>query len=180
MNSNRIQPNGFLGSFENTHRTTLIEIEQLEETLNHLRFEGKASIGRNLNQIRSSLDFFQSDLLKHMELEEQVLFPFVGSHIPKLESVIHLLVSEHDDFRRNFEDLRLFLNSVANEMSELDRSKMVQKIQETATYLVYLIKNHVRVESKSVYEVVNEELKPDEKRDLEETVAKFESKVERE
>ncbi|MBI1978361.1 MAG: hemerythrin domain-containing protein [Candidatus Omnitrophica bacterium] len=173
MNSNRLLPNGFFGLLEDVHTDVSHEVERLEEAVHNLQFEGKASLGRNLKQIRATLHFFSSSLAKHIELEEKVLFPFLGSHIPKLEPVIHLLIAEHEDFKRNYEDLGLFLDSLSDQTSETDRGKMIKKIQETGTYVVYLLKNHLRVEDRGVYGVAEEELRGEEKKELEGAIVKF-------
>ena len=177
MNPEGKAANGFLAQLESAHTRAFVEIKRLEKAVNNLQFEGKASVGRNLKQIRSSLDFFCSSLVKHIDLEEKVLFPFLKSHIPKLEAVIHLVVTEHEDFRHNFEDLKLFLDSLSDQMPEADRAKMTKKIQDTGTYLVYLLKNHLRVESKAIYGVADQELKADEKKKLEGAMGKFLTKT---
>lgn len=179
MNSNRIPSNGFIGTLEGAHTEVSDEIKRLEEAVHNLQFEGKASLGRNLKQIRAALTFFSSSLVKHIELEEKVLFPFLGSHIPKLESVIHLLIAEHEDFKRNYEDLGLFIDSLTDQTSEVDRTKMIKKIQETGTYMVYLLKNHLRVEDKGVYGVAQQELRAEEKKELETVMTKFLSRSEK-
>ncbi|MBI4358800.1 MAG: hemerythrin domain-containing protein [Candidatus Omnitrophica bacterium] len=176
VNPNGKVANEFLAQLEEAHKSAFGEIKKFEEAASNLQFEGKTSIGRNLKQVRSSLDFFRSSLLQHIDLEEKILFPFLKLHIPKLESVIHLVVTEHEDARRNFDDLELFLDSLSNQMSEMDRAKMMKKVQDTATYLVYLLKNHLRVEDKGIYEVAGHELKVEEKKELEGAMGKFLSK----
>ena len=37
---------------------------------------------------------------------------------------------------------------------------MIEKIRETGTYLVFLLRNHVQTEEKSIYEVLAHELRP--------------------
>jgi len=167
MSSGHATRGEILTAFNKTHQKVLVKVEQLDRALTNFQFEGKSSQGRNLKRIRSVLKFFQEELIDHIELEEQIVFPFLESHIPKLELVIQVLRSEHEDLRRNLGDLQLFLNVLSDGKSQTTHSKIVHKILETGTYLIYLLRNHIRIEDKSVYEAVDRSLKFNEKKQLE-------------
>ena len=164
---------GLLHSFDDVHSAALQEVERFRQTLTNLQFEGKSSLGRNINQIRSILQFFRSELMKHVELEEQVLFPFVEEHIPKLESLICILRAEHAGFRDALSDLELFLSVVSDGKPNLERAKMIHRLCETGSYLIYLLENHFRGESQSVYEMTEYGLKPSEKKELKDQIENF-------
>ncbi|MBI2167047.1 MAG: hemerythrin domain-containing protein [Candidatus Omnitrophica bacterium] len=151
---------------ERGHADTLQKISQLEKALLNLRFEGKPSLGKNLRQAEEVLDFLRNQLMKHIRIEEKVIFPFLSAHIPKLESVIHLLEGEHDEFRKNVEDFCFELEAVSKAKAGLGFGRTLERAQETGTYLVYLLRNHIRAEHQSVYKVIHSELRPDEKKEL--------------
>lgn len=151
---------------ERGHVDTLQKIAQLEEALLNLRFEGKPSLGKNLRQAEGVLDFLRNQLMRHIRIEEKVLFPYLAAHIPKLESVIHLLQGEHDEFRKNVEDFRFELEAASKMRAGLNPAKALERVQETGTYLVYLLRNHIQAEHQSIYKVIHSELRPDEKKEL--------------
>ena len=64
------------------------QIDGLQEALIHLRFEGKASLGRNVKQAQKMFSLFNQELLRHMSAEEEVLFPFLEKYIPKFRSLV--------------------------------------------------------------------------------------------
>ena len=129
-----------LTAFNKTHQKVLVKVEQLDRALTNFQFEGKSSQGRNLKRIRSVLKFFQEELIDHIELEEQIVFPLLESHIPKLELVIQVLRSEHEDLRRNLGDLQLFLNVLSDGKSQTTHSKIVHKILETGLMAVHFMR----------------------------------------
>lgn len=151
---------------ENGHQETVNKCDELKNVLTKLRYEGRASFGKNLKEIRHAMAFFDNELFHHFQLEENIIFPFLMAHVPKLEPVIHLLESEHIDFRDNFETLVLLLETVKNETSDIQRSQCVHKIAQIGTYLTYLLSTHARNENKSVYQIMVHELKPAEKKEL--------------
>src|SRR3989338_4066747 len=90
-----------LDTFEVSHVEILKKSQQLEDVLTRLRYEGRMSFGRNVKELGALLHFLNEDLKNHVTQEERVLFPYVESHIPKLEPVINLLRSEHQEFKKN-------------------------------------------------------------------------------
>lgn len=162
MMKKRTDSKNIVELLEKGHRYTLDKTYQMDEILTNLRYEGKASFGKNLKQADALMHFFNKELTEHVKLEEEVVFPFLERHLPKLESVIHLLKAEHEDFRRN---LRSFQFSFG-ELSREKRIERIEKIKELGTYLIYLLRNHIQAETESVYKVVDRELHSDEKREL--------------
>lgn len=162
------------------HQIALDLIEQLDTALIGLQFEGKTSVGRHLKQVHSVLDFFLERFAKHTELEEQIIFPYLASHIPKLDSVLPLLCSQHEEFRKSIEDLQVLIDLFSNRTSALDQAKTVLKIREIGTYLIYLLRHHIEVEHQSIYKLIETELRPDEKKELQKKLnGKAVSNVER-
>ncbi len=145
----------------------LNKMKQLDTALTGFQFEGKSSVGRNLKQVHSVLQFCDGTLMKHMKLEEQIIFPFLASHVPKLDSVLRILCSQHEDFRKSLEDLRFFVNLYSSEASKSDSSRTIHKLRELGAYLIYLLRHHMQVENESVYQVIDRELRSGERKALE-------------
>ena len=141
-------------------------VEKLQEVLGNLRYEGKASLGKNLKQAREMQDFFNEEINHHMWFEEQVVFPFLKNHLPRLEPMIWFLQAEHQDFRINLKTFKSKLEELKKTRGEGARARIVEKIQETGTYLIYLLRNHVRAESEYLYQTADRELRSEEKNRL--------------
>lgn len=157
---------------EKDHAATLQKTGRLQDVLTNLRYEGKLSFGKNVMEARELLKFFNREMVDHLTLEEQVLFPFLQTHIPKLEPAIHFFQAEHEDFKKNLVGFKLLLREILKEKDDIPRGKTIEKIRETGTYLVYLLRNHIQAESESVYKVLVRELRADEKKDLERQIEK--------
>ena len=166
MSDTRMSEAGISVFLEEDHQMTLDTLENLDMALLGLQFEGKSSRGKNLKQLRSILGFFQGRLMKHMEREEQVIFPFLESHVPKLASVIHLLEAEHEDFKKNLKGFRALLQEIFGGRNGMSRVNTINEIRKTGIYLIYLLRSHVRAESKAVYQILERELRPAEKKEL--------------
>lgn len=158
---------GAVSYLKASHDEAVDQIDRLHALITNLRYEGKLSLGKNLKELREVLSFFNRQLRKHMELEEEVIFPFLETHVPKLESLIRLLHLEHEDFETNLENIQFQIQNVLKTSDELERGKIVEKIRERGTYLTYLLRNHIQEENGTVYKALTEELHPNEKKELE-------------
>lgn len=175
MSKRRIQPNRILELIEEGHTETLQKTDRLEEVLTNLRYEGKSSLGKNLREARELFDFFNEELIEHIAQEDEILFPFLKIHLPKLESVIGLLQAEHEDFRKKLEGFKFLLGEVKKEDRESERVQLIEKIREQGTYLIYLLRHHIRAETEVIYKVAERELRPDEKEGLARQLREHES-----
>ncbi|MBI4372939.1 MAG: hemerythrin domain-containing protein [Candidatus Omnitrophica bacterium] len=172
MTQKQLAINGLSEFLGEEHHSISQETDRFQEILTHLRYEGKACIGKNLKEVRETLKFFNSEVIQHMKFEEETLFPFLEVHIPKLESVIHLLHAEHEDFKRNLKSFELSIRELEKDASEPNDGKTLEKIRELGIYLIYLIRNHIQAENESVYKIINQELRPSEKQELKRRIKK--------
>ncbi|MBI3292058.1 MAG: hemerythrin domain-containing protein [Elusimicrobia bacterium] len=107
-------------------------------------------------------DFLERIVVPHMVLEEQVCFPYLEMHIPKLGGPIHVLTMEHQDFQNKHKALKATLQS-GNPDPELLRQEQLKPLEETGTYLVMLLRNHIRQEQELLFKAADELLTPEEK-----------------
>ena len=151
-------------SLEKDHEETFKNLNGFYEALQNLRFEGKQSMGKNMSEVQKLAGYFKGRIKEHMREEERVLFPFLKSHIPRLEPMIFLLLSEHEDFRNSLRDLA----HVLTEFKKPGRNKerLIHGLSEKGTYLIFLLRSHMRVESLSLYRVADKELNRSEKKQL--------------
>ena len=152
------------GILEKDHKTTLRKLDQFYEILKKLRYEGKLMLGQNLTQADRLVTYFKKELDHHMRDEEKILFPFLRAHVPRLEPMVYLLLSEHEDFRSSIKDLKIALRELKIHASV--KHSTLDKICEQGTYLICLLRSHMSVESSSLYRVADKELHPSEKRKL--------------
>lgn len=145
--------------------------EQLCKVVTNLRYEGRAMLGRNLSQAREIGAFFNSELRDHIELEEKILFPFLETNLPKLETLISLLRTEHEDFKANLQAFELALLDLAHERRAASQPGILEKVRESALYLIYLLRNHVHMEQIGIYSVMKQSLKPQEIEKLEDLIS---------
>ena len=157
-------PKTIFGILEKDHKMTFQKLNQFYEVLRKLRNEGKLTLGKNLSEASEFVVYFKKELDGHMRDEERILFPFLQMHIPRLEPMIYLLLSEHEDFRRSLGNLKMLLGkfkkNAAIKLSAID------EICEQGTYLICLLRSHMWVESHSFYKAADKELRLSEKRKL--------------
>ena len=159
----------------------LERLNHLQDILVNLRYEGKHHIGKNLKCVGGVLKFFNGELMEHVELEEQTVFPFIRKYIPRLEPFILLLSSQHEEFKRNLRRFEFWLNELKTKAATngLDQSKLIEKVKEAGNYLVYLLQNHLEEETRILYEVTEETLRPEEKKELIQKIRNHSSKTRR-
>src|SRR3989338_2371076 len=166
MAKKRTELSAFVRVVKKSHEGTVKTADELHTILTNLRYEGKHLLGRNLREIREILEYVDEELDCLIDTEEQVLFPFLRTHMPKLGSVLHLFGSEHEDFRKNLKIIQAQLDKLSREENGSNRAKIIERISETGTYLIYLIRNHIQAESKSIYKIIEHDLHASEKREL--------------
>ncbi len=152
------------GLLEKDHKKTFQNLDLFYEVLRKLRFEGKQNLGKNLKEIRRLVVYFKRELNGHMKKEERTLFPFLQTHIPRLESMVYLLLSEHEDFRNSLGNLKVALDGFKSRAAV--KPGLIDKICEQGTYLICLLRSHMWVESHSLYKAADKELRLSERRKL--------------
>ena len=157
-------PKTIFGILEKDHKTTFQKLNQFYEVLRKLLYEGKLTLGQNLAETSEFVAYFKKELDGHMRDEEKILFPFLQTHVPRLEPMICLLLSEHEDFRNSIKNLKTALSKFKKH--EVVKPGTLDKICEQGTYLICLLRSHMSVESNSLYRVADKELRLSEKRKL--------------
>ena len=152
------------GFLEKDHKISFEKLNRFYEVLKKIRYEGRPSQPRNVAEIRGLVKYFREELGDHMKQEERVLFPFLRSYIPRLEPMVYLLLSEHEDFRHHLEFLRKVLGKSGKD--GFMGPRVIDQISEQGTYLTCLLRSHLWVESHSLYRAADKELRPGEKKKL--------------
>ena len=168
----RVNANGVVPLLEETYTEALCKADRLCEVLTKLRYEGKFLFGKNLREVRSVLKYFDQKLSSRMKLEERLLFSFLEIHVPKLAPALHLLCSEREDFRKNLRKLHTLLKKLTRTRTNHDYGEAVDRVVETGTYLVYLVRHHIGLERKSVEKAIREELREEEQAALDRQLAR--------
>ena len=171
--SKEIPSKGLGKILEEGHDETLKETDRLHAVLTRLRYEGKPSLGKNLKEAREVQSFFEDEVVHHVRFEEEAVFPFLKTHVPRLEPMIWLLQAEHQDFRFNLETFKSRLEELEKTRKDKSRAQVLEALQETGTYLVYLLRNHLRAENEFLYQVIHRELKREEKNQLAHKIAQY-------
>ena len=132
----------------------------------HLQYEGKISLGKNLREAGEILRFFKQEIEEHMVEEEKILFPFLKTHLPRLDPLMLYLSSEHQDFRRHVAWFKFFLDKLSKKQRPSDRGEAIQKLKGVGIYLIHLLRAHLQGENEILCKVADRELRQDEKKEL--------------
>jgi len=149
---------------EKSHAGIVQNMGDLNRALTALRFEGKTSFGKNLRRSRSALSAVLTGLAEEMKFEEDILFPYLGSHLPKLQFMTDLLTMEHEDLRRSLDALSGLFDKLNRQKSVAGWIETVEEMRKRAGYLNYFLHNHTWAENQAVYKVLDKELKTEEKK----------------
>jgi hemerythrin-like domain-containing protein len=152
---------------EADHARALRQADHFGKVILHLRFEGIPRLGKNLKDVKQALKFFEKELSEHLELENRGIFPYLETHIPRLEPVIRLFYSDHAGFKENLKRFRTLLRRLAaGKRMALKNTELMENLRETGTCMIYLLKHHLQSESASVYRAIARELRSEEVKDL--------------
>ncbi len=100
-------------------------------------------------------------IANHIKIEENILFPFVTMHIPRLDMSIHLLKSEHGDI---FNELSYLDDALIRGLKSSQGcvSDVYDELHKISTCLMTIIRHHINIESRSMHMAIYAYLKPDE------------------
>jgi len=152
--------------FKETYSPLLQQGQKLEAVLTHLRFEGKPMRGKNLKEACRVVDFFTAALPRQFEFEEQVLYPFLDAHIPKLNPITSILKAEHENFRNTLGRFKYDLWACGENDDPIRLEGTIQKVRESGIYLIYLLHDRMRANQQALYETMERELHSDEKKEI--------------
>ncbi|PIQ85064.1 MAG: hypothetical protein COV74_10735 [Candidatus Omnitrophica bacterium CG11_big_fil_rev_8_21_14_0_20_45_26] len=142
---------------------TLCYLDELEDTLTHLRYEGKPSLGKNLKRTKNIIKSLKKNLNRHLMVEEGIFFPYVVKHIPKLESIIRFLHLEHQDVIKSFDRMSSLLEQIDQHNQPAQNGKIVERAHDQGYYFICLLRHHVEDESNRIFRVIEKELNRKEK-----------------
>lgn len=157
---------------EHLHKKAIQEADRLYQALNNLCYEGKASFGKNLRQIAKAVRFLELEFLKHICGNEEIIFPYLQDHIPRLESMIEFLKAEHAELRQGFKKFNICFKELSHKRNGHQHPAIMGQLKDHGVCLVYLLRNHLRIETESIYNAVNCELKSKERQELTRQMAK--------
>src|SRR3989344_521546 len=155
-------------SLNQAYDEVLENVGYLEEALIGLRYEGKALRGKNLKKVHDVLEFLDVKLAPFVILEEEIIFPFIEAHIPRMNSLVCLLKAQHKELKENLERFKSLFGKLDHENFDAENGKVLEKLRGQGTYLVHLIRHDIQVKSQSIYKIAGRELREDEKEELEE------------
>lgn len=144
----------------------------LQKIVTHLNYEGKPSWGKNLREGGKILHSLKRHLSCHLNEEERIVFPFLKTHIPKLEPLIAILHSEHEDLRKSLRRFQFWLGKLGKEKNKLIRRKGIERLRGMGIYLTCLLQSHAQEEIKVLYKVAEKELWEGEKKSLLQKISK--------
>lgn len=136
------------------------QAERLHRALTHLKYEGKLTLAKNLKEVKESAGALGVILKRHLGLQEKVVFPYISTHIPRYETTVHFLESEHEEIDRHCEKLLKAIREFQRSGSSLKNSG---EVYENGIFLVSLLRHHLNFELRNIRLLMGKELRLDEK-----------------
>lgn len=101
-------------------------------------------------KMKYAIETFQTDLIKHFEDEEKILFPASKGKSNECDKLVEELLKEHKFF--------------FNEISKLEQS---EKLSDQLNLIGFKLESHIRKEERILFNLIQEILTEDELRDIE-------------
>lgn len=155
------------------HAEIFHQVNRFEKSLTYFHYEGKASVGKNLRQIKVLSAFFRRELFRHFIMEERALFPFLERYVPRLEPALCLFRAEHKDFRNQLKYFGGLFRKLKKKAGERSRAKLMEEIRGKGFYMVYFLRSHLQGEDSIVYCALKRDLRPAERTLLQKDILKL-------
>ena len=145
------------------HLRVISQLKKLQETSAQLRCGAHKKYPAE--EMRKTLSRLERLTIPHMRLEEEVLYPYLETRIPRLAGPIQILQMEHDDFRKRIGILKGFL-SAGKEAGVSSFDSWHAGVEQACLYIVTLLRNHVFQEDEILFKKARGILTTDESKTL--------------
>ena len=147
---------------DDEHEEIFQKMNVLQSLLTNLRYEGKPRLGKNLKDVGKALAFLKEKTKKHFLLEEKVIFPFLETHIPRLNPVLRLFESEHQGFQCQLRNLEVSLKEASKKRVCPESGQSAERIRENGIHMIAFLRYHLQAENGTIYRSSEMDLRPDE------------------
>ncbi|MBI4301529.1 MAG: hemerythrin domain-containing protein [Chloroflexi bacterium] len=107
------------------------------------------TIERAYNDMAGVFEFVDNELSRHLQREEDVLFPLVEKHIGKDKSPTVLLLAEHDEIRQTHAGLKKELDALQKSDDD-NRAVVATELYKTGSHFGKLLNSHIEKENASL------------------------------
>jgi hemerythrin-like domain-containing protein len=101
---------------------------------------------RGTNHLVKVLEFFDRDLRTHFRREEEVLFPAMENHLGRDKSPTRLLLAEHEQIWRAYDELKAGVARLQQETGSKLQAVALE-VEQTARKLEVMMSDHIRKEN---------------------------------
>ncbi len=155
-----------LALFEKEQQVVLQKLDEIDGAINNLKYKGKIFRGRNMKTIEKNVKCLKSKLSQHIAIDEKVIFPFLKKHIPKLEPLLYFLRAERKEFESSLKNFETLFEKLKDEEGGCIKGDTIRQLNEKGLYVICIMRNHIQMETQSVYKPIGRHLRPEEKKDL--------------
>ena len=156
----------FARLFQEEKAAVFEKLDQLEQALYHLQYEGKVSSSRHIKKADDVMRFLKKTYTAHVDLDERVIFPFLEKHIPRLQSVLLYLRAERREFEDGITVFEKILQDLKKGNNGVIRHRIIDRLKDKGIYLICQMRSHIQLEEQSVYNSIQRELQAGEKNAL--------------
>ncbi len=166
----------FMHLFREEKKVVLKQLDQLEDAIYSLQFEGKMVFFSRIKTIESIMKSLKKKYKQHVDLDDRIIFPFLEGHIPRLSPILRYLKAERQEFEDVFAVFDKILLELIKKNEVLIRNDIIVRLKDKGVYLICLMRSHIQIEEKSLYDGIFRELHPDERSELVKKITQFSNK----
>lgn len=145
--------------------------QAIEKLSNHLKkiYSGdpKSEVKGLINQLEEFIPAVEKYIKIQFKVEEEALFPVLGNYIGLETGPIHVMIIEHNNAKKLFEEFR-------KSIDDFDPvSNNYKNIISTGNSLIALLSEHVEKEDNILLNMADMHLSDEEKKSVMENIKKF-------
>ena len=163
----------FTHLFKDEKKAVFEKLDQLENALYSLQYEGKLFSSGHIKKAEEAVCFLKKKYAVHIRLDDRVIFPFLEKHIPGLRPVLLYLKAERREFQEGFKIFEKTLLELKKDNNSVIRHKIIERLKDKGIYLICLVRSHIQLEEQSVYNSILQELHKGEKNALMQKIVQF-------
>lgn len=163
----------FSDDFSKEQQLVFKKLDQLQEFLKNLKYEGKLFQRKNTRAIERILGALKDSYAIHKKIDDEIIFPFLDRHLPRINPFLRLITAERSEFYNILGDCEGLLKKLKKSRSQSEQADVLDQLNEKGIYAIVLIRNHIQMEMESVYKAIDKELRPVERDQLVASLKKY-------
>ncbi len=154
MNDGINNPKDMARQLKKSLKEILKKSDHFYSSLKDITFDDDQSLKQKINSVDQLLKSSREKWWTHIMMEENQLFPFLKSRMPKVKATVLSLQEKCKTIKVNFEVVQYLCWELTSRGSGMKRSVILRELKTSGRKLVTMINSYLNLETEYIYKLM--------------------------